>query len=247
MSIVVTQSNYVPWRGWFATARSSDTLVFLDDVQYTRRDWRNRNIIAGKSGPRWITVPVNSKGHYELKIHEVRCNSRNWCRSHLSILDSTYSDFVHYKELRPDLQSIFGKAQTLSTLSDVNHLFTNWLFQILEIHTEVHDSRTLPSTKIRSERLVEICVAYGAERYITGPSARMYLDENLFKENSIVVDWVDYQKLPPLPSSEFDHQELSILHLLAVFGRTETIRLSTFSETTDTNNLIREVNSSDSI
>lgn len=240
MSIVVTQSNYVPWRGWFAMARSADTLVYLDDVQYTRRDWRNRNLIAGETGPKWITVPVSSKGHYKLKIHDVLCTSRDWCKSHLSILDSTYSGFEHYREIREELRSTFNKVQSFATLSEVNHYVANWLFQVLEIGTEVHDSRSFPSTKQRSERLVELCVAHGANRYISGPAARAYLDENLFAERSIIIDWVDYGKLPPMPSNAFDSQEMSILHVLAVFGRSEAIRLSTFSKPTESQNLSRE-------
>ena len=65
---LITQSNYVPWRGWFAMAHIADVVVFLDDVQYTRRDWRNRNLIRSNSGPRWITIPVATSSRYTARI-----------------------------------------------------------------------------------------------------------------------------------------------------------------------------------
>lgn len=67
-TIVITQFNYLPWRGHFDLFRRADEVVLLDSVQYTMRDWRNRNIIKTSAGPVWLTIPVEVKGHYHQSL-----------------------------------------------------------------------------------------------------------------------------------------------------------------------------------
>ena len=64
MRIAIVQSSYIPWKGYFDLINSVDEFVLFDDVQFTRRDWRNRNRIKTAAGPAWLTIPVHSKGHY---------------------------------------------------------------------------------------------------------------------------------------------------------------------------------------
>jgi hypothetical protein len=66
--LAVVQSSYIPWRGYFDLINSVDEFILYDDAQYTRRDWRNRNIIKSPAGPLWLTIPVKVKGKYLQKI-----------------------------------------------------------------------------------------------------------------------------------------------------------------------------------
>jgi hypothetical protein len=227
-SVVITQSNYMPWRGWYAMVRASDILVYLDDVQFTRRDWRNRNLIAGKHGPMWLTIPVNNSGNYHSKIHEMRYLNRGWWRSHLSKIDGAYKDVKGYQDIKNEIREAFQRVDGVESLSEINSTMNRWIFSVLGIRTETRDSRDFPSSLQKSERLVAICQSVGATEYVSGPAARSYLDEALFSDKSIAVRWVDYGKLPSLSQAEAPNPELSILHHLATGGSQEAIRLSTF-------------------
>ena len=72
LTTVITQSNYIPWKGYFDQIAMADVFVLLDSVQYTRRDWRNRNLIKTPTGPRWLSVPLETKGHYKSEINKMR-------------------------------------------------------------------------------------------------------------------------------------------------------------------------------
>lgn len=208
--------------------RSADVLVYLDDVQFTRRDWRNRNIIAGERGPKWMTVPLRNSGNYDSLIHEMVISDSSWWKSHLSLLENTYRDQKHFRELRMQLHSVFESLHGIESLSEINRKVNDWIFSTLEITTSIRDSREIPSQHKRSERLLEICNFVGAQQYISGPAAQAYLDEALFRDNSVRVCWVDYSKLPPLRKTLTAMPEFSILHLLATTERAEVIHLTTF-------------------
>ena len=82
-TVVITQSNYLPWRGYFDMIRSADELILLDCVQFTRRDWRNRNVIKTPSGLTWLTVPVQVRGRYHQAIDETEISDPTWVDKHL--------------------------------------------------------------------------------------------------------------------------------------------------------------------
>ena len=70
--IAILQSNYIPWKGYFDIINMVDEFIIYDDVQYTKRDWRNRNRIMTRQGVQWLTVPVNIKGRLQLLHHFVQ-------------------------------------------------------------------------------------------------------------------------------------------------------------------------------
>ncbi len=231
-SVVITQSNYVPWRGWFAMVRSADMLIFLDDVQFTRRDWRNRNVIANQGNKKWLTIPLASRGNYDAHICKMRVSDVKWWRSHISHLDAAYGSLEQYQSLRPQIHTALEYAGSLEFLTEINHHLCNWIFNLLQIDVAVHDSRWYPSNNIKSDRLIEICNKVSASEYISGPAAKNYLETQKFDEIGIKVKWVDYSLLAQKPSGLLSDDGFSILHDLAVFGVEETKRLTTFRSDT---------------
>lgn len=228
-SVLITQSNYLPWRGWYAIARLTDILVYLDDVQFTRRDWRNRNLIADERGPKWLTVPLQNSGNYHSFICNMVISESDWWQKHLKLLDQAYGKFESYESLRSELSSVFESLDGIKSLSEINRLLNEWVFSTLKIKTYVRDSREFPSSQRKTARLIEICQALGATDYISGPAARAYLDESQFETNSINVKWIDYSKLPPVEVPQLPGQELSIFHFLATTERSKVIHLSSFN------------------
>ena len=81
-TVAVVQSNYIPWKGYFDLIRQADEFVLYDDVQYTRRDWRNRNRIKTADGPQWLTIPVEVKGKYTQRIRDTRVSDHDWAANH---------------------------------------------------------------------------------------------------------------------------------------------------------------------
>jgi hypothetical protein len=98
-TVVITQSNYFPWRGWFEMLAQSDVWVIYDNVQFTKRDWRNRNLIRVDDQPKWLTVPVNTKGKYNQLINETTVSDPDWFQNHRNKLLASYSKFKYISDL----------------------------------------------------------------------------------------------------------------------------------------------------
>ncbi|PIE02099.1 MAG: hypothetical protein CSA81_08945 [Acidobacteria bacterium] len=217
-SIAIVQSNYLPWKGYFDLIDQVDEFVILDQVQYTRRDWRNRNKIKTDKGTQWLTIPVHSKGNYLARINEVEVFP-DWDRNHWNTIKLFYKKASFYDMYSERLKELFQKASTFSLLSDINVFFIKELNKLLNIHTVISMAPDRCMTFEKSRRLLEICKDRGANVYLSGPAAKSYLDESLFLSEDIEVQWMNYenyaiynQLYPP-----FQHQ-VSIIDMLLNVG-----------------------------
>ena len=194
-SIAIVQSNYIPWKGYFDLINRVDEFVLYDDTQYTRRDWRNRNRIKTSNGLIWLTVPVQVKGNYFQAIKDTRINDPNWPEKHWSTLGHSYSKAEFFDTYRPILEPLYLECRE-KYLSKVNHRFLSAICDILDITTPITWSMDYPPAEGKSERLLAICEASGANHYLSGPAAKDYLDEELFRQAGVEVEWMDYSGYP---------------------------------------------------
>src|SRR5690242_7600286 len=97
--VAILQSNYIPWKGYFDMIASVDEFILYDDMQYTKRDWRNRNQIKTPQGLQWITVPVLVKGKYHQKINETEIYGSDWANEHWKALVQNYKRAKHFDEI----------------------------------------------------------------------------------------------------------------------------------------------------
>lgn len=191
----IVQSNYIPWRGYFDLINSVDEFILYDDMQYTRRDWRNRNAIKSLGGLLWLTIPVQVKGKYFQKIKDTMVADDNWARDHWRSIVHNYSKasyFSKYKKLFEDLY--IGSPDKY--LSQINYRFIVAICRILGIDTTISWSMDYDLVGDKTERLVNLCKQAGATKYLTGPAAKAYLEEELFKREGIDVSYMDYSGYP---------------------------------------------------
>lgn len=190
-SIAIIQSNYIPWKGYFDIINKVDGFVLLDDVQYTRRDWRNRNQIKTANGLQWLTIPVDVKGQYEIKINEVVVADLDWNKDHWNKIQQAYSKATYFKEFSPLLKDAYLTLNERN-LSRINFHFIQLINSILGIKTPIYWSSDFSTSNEKSQRLLDICKQVGATHYVSGPAAKDYLQIDLFKQEDIVVEWMDY-------------------------------------------------------
>src|SRR5689334_23874036 len=89
--VAIVQSSYIPWKGYFDLIRAADEFILLDDVQFTKRDWRSRNRIKTKDGLSWLSIPVHTKGRQLQKIAETTTADPSWARRHWKSIESAYA------------------------------------------------------------------------------------------------------------------------------------------------------------
>lgn len=210
--LAVVQSNYIPWKGYFDLIASVDEFVFYDEVQYTKNDWRNRNRIKTPQGVQWLSIPVGIS--LRRKIRDVCIDDPGCGPSHWQRLGANYARARHFKPIADWLEPLF-RGRPWINLAEVNHSLIAAVCRFLNIDTRLTHSTDYPSDGDRTQRLVGLCQKAGADVYVSGPSARSYLDEAAFASAGIEVEWFEYGPYPSYPQlwGEFVH-EVSIVDLL---------------------------------
>tara|TARA_B100001939_G_C16929021_1_gene613108 strand:- start:288 stop:1007 length:720 start_codon:yes stop_codon:yes gene_type:complete len=190
--IAILQPNYIPWKGYFDLIAYVDHFVILDDVQFTKRDWRNRNLIKTSQGTQWITVPVISKGKYDQKINQVMISGNSWKQKHLNSLKVNYSKAKYFAEVFDLIEPLYIKQRSES-LSEFNTKLIIEICNYLDINTQISLSSTLKINAIdKNTRLIEICNKHNAQTYVSGLSANSYIKEDLFESFDIKLEWFNY-------------------------------------------------------
>lgn len=199
--------------------RSVDEFVLFDDVQFTRRDWRNRNRIKTRNGPLWLTIPVQVKNKYHQLIKETRIEGDSWTKQHLSSIEHHLGKCRYFTEYKDLFTSLYEEAKQMEMLSEVNHLFISKFCEILKITTPLRWSSEFELHPDKTRKLLNICNDLSASVYVSGPAAKDYLDVQLFEDEGVSVEWFDYsgfqeyeQLYPP-----FDHA-VSIVDLICNTG-----------------------------
>lgn len=192
-----------------------DEFVLLDDVQYTRRDWRNRNLIKTPSGLKWLTVPVQTRGKYHQTIRDTMVDGNDWPRQHWRTLCHAYARAPHFPAYQDAIRQLYDMAMALSHLSDVNLLFLKTICSLLDITTPLRRSDDFDARADKNLRLLDICRQSGATHYLSGPSAASYLDKPRFDDAGIDVTYMDYDSYIEYPQLHPPFEgRVSILDLL---------------------------------
>ncbi len=212
-AVAILQSNYIPWKGYFDIANDVDLFVFYDDVQYTKRDWRNRNRIKAAGGSRWLSVPVGMCD--DRMICEVSIPDPAWQRSHWDSLRQQYSGAPHFRRYRALLEDVY-LARRWTNLSELNHYLVRTIaINLLGISTQFIDSREFAAEGRKLDRLLDLLVKCKATRYVSGPAAKDYIDPQRFDALGIELVWKDYAGYPEYAQLHppFEHA-VTVLDLL---------------------------------
>ena len=232
MRIAAIQSNYIPWKGYFDLINEVDEFVFLDEVQYTRRDWRNRNKVKVGGALRWLTIPVEVKGRYDQRIDETRIADHSWPDQHFATLAHAYRRAAHFDETVALLEPLYRRHAATELLTQVNTGFVAEICRHLGIGTKLSRSTDYPTGDERSRRLLDLCLATGADEYLSGPAARDYLDVESFAAAGVRVSWADYSGYPEYTQlgGPFEHG-VSIVDLLFNTGPAAREHMKSFGGT----------------
>lgn len=219
MKVAISQSNYIPWKGYFDNIAQVDVFVLYDDMQYTKRDWRNRNKIKTAQGAKWLSVPVQVKGKFHQKINETFISDSNWKEKHLDRLLQNYRKAKCFKEVETFVKNLYTNCNG-ETISEVNTYFLKSICDHLGIGTKIIHSSDFELAEEKTQRLVDICKALNATEYYTGAAAKSYMNEDMFNKERIEVKYFDYSNYTPYDQlyGEFDHH-VTILDLIFSEGK----------------------------
>lgn len=228
--IAILQSNYIPWKGYFDMINMVDEFILYDDMQYTRRDWRNRNKIKTPNGLIWLTIPVEVKGKYFQKISETKVNEKDWAKKHWQSITHNYSKSKYFKEYKDVFEELYLNCHE-EYLSQINYKFIVAINKILGIKTKIRWSSEFKLVDGQTEKLLGICKDCDTDIYLSGPAAKDYFDEELARKENIKVEWMDYSGYKEYEQlhSHFEHG-VTILDLIFNEGPNATKFMKSFED-----------------
>ncbi len=211
--VAILQSNYIPWKGYFDLISVVVEFIFYDEMQYTRNDWRNRNKIKGPNGLHWLTIGVK---HLSLsqKIRDTEIADVNWNKKHYSTIKQFYSKSPFFKTYQSFFEELYLKCSS-KFLSEINYHFITSMNDLIGIKCKISWSSDYKLIGDKTERLVNLCRQAGASEYISGPSAKGYIQKEFFELSKIKLTWMDYSEYPEYHQlyPPFEH-EVSIIDLI---------------------------------
>lgn len=218
MKCVIMQPTYLPWSGYFNLIAQADVFVFLEDVQYERTSWQNRNRILVAGQPHWITVPA-IRETLSQKLNTIQLDDKQpWRKKHTRLLQQTYAKHLYGREL-DELVSIINDM-TITNLGTLNITLIYKLCEKLNIRTRFVRSSEIDVTGLRSERLLRICQQYGCDEYLSPVSSAAYLTQDkVFDQAPVKLTFHNY--VPALYSQKGSRtfvSHLSIVDIVANMG-----------------------------
>lgn len=209
--VAILQSNYIPWKGYFDMIAAVDEFILYDDMQYTKNDWRNRNLVKTPQGLQWLTIPVGQD--INRRIRDVKVEG-NWQSKHWKTLEANYGRADFFPEIASWLKPLYLE-ENYTRLSEVNRRFIEAICYRLGITTVITNSWDYVLSDGQTERIADLCRQAGATEYISGLAAKNYIDERIFADSGVKLTWFDYTGYPEYSQlwGEFAHG-VTILDLL---------------------------------
>jgi hypothetical protein len=188
--ISIHQPVYLPWLGFIKKIMSSEIFVFLDDVQFEKNGWHNRNKIKTSTGDIWLTVPVSSKSTQKLNDITIDTKS-NWTKNHSKSIYLNYRKSPYFDDYWSELNEIYNTHFT--KLIDLNLEIIKFLLKKFNIKSNTILSSTLDISKSGSDRILEICKSQNSLNYLSGIQGKNYLNLEDFEKNNILVEFQNFQ------------------------------------------------------
>jgi hypothetical protein len=215
--VAINQSNYIPWKGYFDLIHDVDVFLFYDDVQFTKNDWRNRNLVKTPAGRQWLTIPVGTD--LNRRVCDVTLDDPRWQRKHWMTLSQLYARAPFFSHYRAFLEDVY-LGHEWKGLSELNQFLIQAIAcDYLGIQTAFHQASEFPSAGQKQDRVLSLLESVGAGSYVSGPAAKAYLDPDRFREAGIELVWKDYSAYPEYPQFHppFEHA-VTILDLMLHVG-----------------------------
>jgi hypothetical protein len=222
MLVAVHQPQYLPWLGYFDKIDQADVFVLLDNVQFKKNEWQNRNKIKTAQGWQWLTVPVTFK--HPQRINEVPINKTvRWQHKQRQAIVSNYKKAAYYSHLEDLFESVFETEW--ETISELNIAVVRKLVKILGIETPLYVASDLPEfPEDPDERLIAMTKHFEADTYLAGAGGRDYMDLDKYGGAGVNVEFQDFTH--PIYQQLFGEFQpyMSVIDLLFNHG-TESLRI----------------------
>jgi hypothetical protein len=192
MIVAIHQPQYLPWVPYCDKADRCDVFVYLDNVQYQKNGLQNRNQIMTATGASWLTVPVRAS--LSTTIAETRVADSRWRDKHIRTVEMSYSRAPYLNRFKEEVRPLLERDWEL--LADLNISVTEWMFENMGVKARRIRASELEVSGKADDLVINICLAVGANVYLSGQGARAYQNVKKFQEHGIELQYQEYRNQP---------------------------------------------------
>ncbi len=190
MILTAHQPCYLPWLGLFHKIYLSEIFCLFDIAQYQTKDYNNRNKIKTNAGEIWLTVPVESKDHFEKLICDIKIVQNGWQKKHLKSILLAYKKAPFFEQYYDGLDKILSSSYVF--LTDLNLDITRYIMECLAISVPIVKASDYNFTGYKSDLVLDMCVKLGASHYIFGSQGKNYADVESFTAKGVAAYFQNY-------------------------------------------------------
>jgi len=192
MKIAIMQPTYLPWIGYFDLMDQVDAFIFLDDIEFSKQSWQQRNRIKTNQGELWLTVPVKNKNKTQL-IKEIRIdNNQKWQKKQFKTIELNYKKSQHFNKYKCFLEKLYCSEN--DNLTELNIKLILWVKEKLMLNCKIIKSSELELGKgNKVERLIKICQKFKSDEYLSPLGSKEYIEKNnLFEKHGIKLKYQNF-------------------------------------------------------
>ena len=191
MILTAHQPVYMPWLGLFHKIALADQYCIFDIAQYQKKDFNNRNKIKTHAGPIWLTVPVESKNHFDKSLKDIKIINNGWNKKHFKAIDLAYRKAPFYSYYIELIESLL-MDQKYELLADLNWATLKFALVALSIDMPIWKASDFEFKGVKSDLVLDMCVGLKASSYIFGSLGQDYADIEEFLSHDVIPHFQEY-------------------------------------------------------
>lgn len=192
MILTAHQPVYLPWLGLFHKIALADVFCYFDIAQYQTKDFNNRNKIKNNTGELWLSVPVESKNHFEKSVGNIRIVEGAWRRKHFKTIQLAYQKAPFFSDYIDGIETIIVKQQ-FATLSELNLESLRFLLDCLGLNRPILKASDYSFSGVKSDLVLDMCLQLKADVYIFGAQGRDYAEVDKFRASGVDPYFQEYR------------------------------------------------------
>ena len=185
MRVGIHQLHYLPWLRYFEKIARCDVFIVLDNIQFNKNGWQNRNKVKTAAGATLLTVPVYDKLAQSLEAVTIN-NTVDWARKHSRTIRQAYAKAPFMAQHIPFLEEVYGRPW--ERLNDLNRYMLEYFVCMLDMPTSIVYASELQVPGVATTRLINLIKAVGGTHYYSGAYALdAYLDATQLADAGITL------------------------------------------------------------
>jgi len=222
MQLGIMQPYLFPYIGYFQLISVVDKFIILDDVNYIKKGWINRNNILLNGKSHLFTLPLKDLSQNKL-IKDLYIENNNWQSKFIKTLQFSYKKAPFYSEVIAVINDII-KYNTSGLLTEyINNCLVK-INKYIGINTTIVPTSTqYKNGNLKGQdRIIDICLKEKTTNYINPIGGIGIYDRESFNKYNIKLNFI---KSNDIIYKQFDNDfipSLSIIDIM-MFNSTDQI------------------------